>query len=232
MSDTRKLVRSAYFDLKNGGQKPTVRAIQAYVLAVGGVSCSPNMVVDELAKIKEEGERISLKAADAVELPNPGEGQSIVVADPSTEELRVQLAAIAEILNLSKQENQELRTLVKRQSEALSNLNVYFAEQIKSMARDAMRDLVDARVSIQSEIDSLLKARESDKEQWDGMRKFLLQETERIRMAEQQRNQELKKKISDLEEMNLALTQAKNAAWEELGRLRLRLEDSQNARNR
>lgn len=221
MNETRDLVRVAFRTLNANNQNPTIRAIQAYVLATSGVKCSPNLVSEELKKLKET-------AADSP--PRDPQGvdshttQPLVVNDPQTEELSVKLKATEEILALTRQENNELRKMVRKQSDSLASLNTYFAEQIRSMAKETIQDLATSRTEMNQQIDKLLESRKQDQEQWDGLRKFLMEETYRIRTAEEGKNELLRRKIQDLEQMVMALTQAKNAAYDELGRLKLKYE--------
>lgn len=221
MNETRDLVRVAFRTLSANNQNPTIRAIQAYVLATSGVKCSPNLVSEELRKLKETAAGSSANDSQAM-----GEQayQPLVVNDPQTEELSVKLKATEEILALARQENNELRKMVRKQSDSLASLNTYFAEQIRNMAKETIQDLEISRTEMSQQIDKLLESRKQDKEQWDGLRKFLMEETYRIRTAEEGKNELLRRKIQDLEQMVMALTQAKNAAYDELGRLKLKYE--------
>lgn len=223
MNETRDLVRVAYKTLIANNQTPTIRAIQAYVLATSSVKCSPNLVSEELRKLKESAPEPQSQATMA-RADESQEPPVLVVNDPQSEEFNARLKATEEILSLARQENNELRNLVRKQSESLAKLNTYFSEQIRAMARETIQDLGKARAEMSEQIDALLESRKADKDQWDGMRKFLMMETDRIRTTEEGKNEVLRRKIQDLEQMVMALTQAKNAAYDELGRLKLKHE--------
>lgn len=228
-SNTRELVRLAHKDLTLQNKKPSVRSIQAYILGVSGVSASPNLVTEELRRIEEtnlESHSINEQRPDVNSSPALSVSAHVETELPSipsnqnTEDVHARLAVIQEILNIKNKENAELRELVKKQSESLSRLNLYFAEQVKTMAKDAVSDLISFRQSMSAEMSTILELREKDKEQWDGLRKFLYAETERIRSDSEKKTEHLRKRISELETMNTTLTQAKNAAQDEVSRLR------------
>lgn len=223
-SNTRELVRLAHKDLTLQGKTVSVRSVQAYILAASEVSASPNVVTDELRRIKEsalvdEGDASSNQSATIQDHPSHSP-HSLNSRTTTPEDLNARLAVLQEILNLKNKENSELRELVKQQSQSLSRLNLYFADQVKTMAKEAVSDLISFRQSMSAEMSTILELREKDREQWDGLRKFLYAETERIRVDSEKKTEHLRKRISELETMNTTLTQAKNAAQDEVSRLR------------
>lgn len=235
------MVSIAYADLSAVGLKVTVKSVQDYIFDKTGVKASPNLITDELRSIRN-GDGKEVASNNAVQGDRPFtlvtsarlvEGE---VSDDQSEldreqpdyrakyqELEVQYRAAKEILELYKREIAALRDTVKRQSESLARLNTYFAEQIREMAKEASASMMQTVQELHMQISEMQVARESDQEQWKGLRAFLMSETDRIRETETAKTQMLNRKIADLEMMVTHLTQLKNQAQDEASRLRMQI---------
>lgn len=197
----------------------TVRAIRDEVLSRTGVSCSPNLVVSVLKEFRSNEVELPDTAHDP-ESPFGQQGQENNKANQDTKNLaphgQSMFLSIAGSLPAF---NESLAA----QSEAIRDLNLQHSSTIKELAEDALRSLLQAQQTYLGEINKLVDDRRKDREQWEGLRKFLMQETDRIRAEESGKYEVLRKKIIDLETMLTHMTQSKNQAWEEVSKLQAQL---------
>jgi len=243
VSSSREMVPIAYSHLKAQGAKVTVKAVQEYIFDRTNVTASPNLINDELRKLREdkEGEtagRAEVHADRISREMSPGDPLSPEQLNDEPEhnrdsvdykakyfELAVQHQASEEILKIYKREITTLRDTVRKQSESLARLNTYFAEQIREMAKEASVSMLKTVEDLHQQISEMQVAREADQEQWKGLRAFLMSETDRIRETETAKTQLMSRKIADLEMMVTHLTQLKNQAQDEASRLKMQIAD-------
>lgn len=234
------MVPIAYAALTSSGTKVTVKSVRNYIFDKTGVRASPNLINEELGIIRSGGPASKGSSESPLSLvrspfisSEADQKTPEALGDPEErvdyrtlyQEIQVQYAAGQEILSIYQREIAALRDTVKKQSESLARLNTYFAEQIREMAKDASASMLQTVQELHLQISEMQVARESDQEQWKGLRAFLMSETDRIRETETAKTQMLSRKIADLEMMVTHLTQLKNQAQDEASRLKMQIAD-------